>query len=800
MRWIEDPKNESAPEVATSVRPAERFLTMTRVVHIELEFARAERTDQPHVFEFRAQRYLLLRPQHGGAEFSWTKELLDDLERLRHPFCEATVKHRVGVLLRTFLEEAGWKERVDESRVGDARIIVTIRSAAAELYALPWELLELKGSGLFLADVPGLLLRYEWPQAPAIPDKVAGARRGRVLFAWSAAGGGVPADEHLRALRTALTDRFDSERDVVEHATLDALRDALAAQQRPPIDALHILCHGSASGGTFGLALDDRGDGGFVGADELGHLLARHAHEVRMVVLAVCDGGNVGAFGNLVGSVAQRLHRAGVQIVIASRFPLNAAESVAFTEVFYARLGGGALLVDAFLDARAVLWAGRASIQLYCRASEGDEIRLLAPGALPSAEAMQPPRTMTPTEALHDLLCDLYNGNTAGLRRLLSHDEELKGVVTSLPDEGTPLTLVVDKAGQLLAGRGLVPVLLARLLASEDFRRRRPDIERVAALWPGAAVAATRDDSGSRVTQGPAHEARPGGDPHRGGRDEGAKQRATRPAWDAQAELTPLLINGPLVAAQALQKALCDAPAAHESHRAVAERVAATIDALGEGISAAEALVDGCLRALESVNKEGRPADHAATQKVCRALVSAWMPHRYDADGEGIESLPGVGGCDDYAIKTDSPLMSEFPLARAQDRPAAVDPKRLRGVGSLDPPPVNAEMWSGDQAALQTAQDLAGENPARRRQFRDDDEGSLTFARDSLRSARRRRRPRNLTMTATEWNKLLPQRARAKLKELLPDLCQVELRTPGLREASLVGLLCDLFEDLEDIS
>lgn len=27
MRWIEDPKDESAPEVATRARPAERFLT-----------------------------------------------------------------------------------------------------------------------------------------------------------------------------------------------------------------------------------------------------------------------------------------------------------------------------------------------------------------------------------------------------------------------------------------------------------------------------------------------------------------------------------------------------------------------------------------------------------------------------------------------------------------------------------------------------------------------------------------------------------------------------------------------------
>ena len=369
---------------------------MTKVLHIELEFARAEHTARPHAFEFRPQRYILRTPGYGEAEFAWTPELLADLERLRHPRCESEVKHRVGGLLRAFLAGAGWElheEAIEQRRGGDAQIVVTIRSAAAELYALPWELLELGRSGLFLADIPGLLLRYDWPLVRPVEDRIpAGERRGRVLFAWSAAGGGVPANEHLVALRAGLGDRFDPERDVVAHATMDGLRDALAAGQGP-IDVLHLLCHGGAAGGTFGLALSDPDDPSLpelVGADELGRLLARHAHEVRMVVLAACDSGNMGVLGNHVGSVAQRLHRAGVQVVVGSRFPLSVAGSVAFTRTFYARLAGGAPLADAFMAARDALRADWASIQLYGRVGDGDEVRLLAPRPAAPAPAPAP--------------------------------------------------------------------------------------------------------------------------------------------------------------------------------------------------------------------------------------------------------------------------------------------------------------------------------------------------------------------------------------------------------------------------
>src|SRR6185503_18376170 len=97
--------------------------------------------------------------------------------------------------------------------------------------------------------------------------------------------------------------------------------------------------HGGAAGQTFGLVLDsDDPDGdeerAVVDAGRLRQLLAPYAGMVRLVVLAACAGGNAGAIGNELGSVAQTLHRAGIAAVIASRFPFSAAGSSRMTETF----------------------------------------------------------------------------------------------------------------------------------------------------------------------------------------------------------------------------------------------------------------------------------------------------------------------------------------------------------------------------------------------------------------------------------------------------------------------------------
>lgn len=385
---------------------------------IVLEFTRAERAGEAHAFRFAPQTYLLRTPGGGfnSAEFPWTGALLDDLRAVRDPSRGPEVVHRLGEALRSFLAGAGWdaqeREIVRAVREGE-RVHITVRSAAAELYALPWELLALRSTGQLLGAIPGLLIRYEWPDTTSFPDRFPAAqRRGRVLLAWSAAGGAVPAAEHLAAIREALGPAFDPARDVLPHASYAAIADALAQAQQhgPPLDALHLLCHGAQIGGSYGLAFDDVQAGGgpvLVDAGRLQQLLAPHAGMIRLVTLAACDSGDGGEPGNLLGSVAQMIHRAGVRALIASRFPLSIAGSSRLTAALYPALARGETLEMAVVAARAALardpgqldWA---SMQLYARADDGEATQIFGTGAkehVPEATPLASAPAPTPAPA-----------------------------------------------------------------------------------------------------------------------------------------------------------------------------------------------------------------------------------------------------------------------------------------------------------------------------------------------------------------------------------------------------------------
>lgn len=362
-------------------------------LNVILEFARADQAGDPYGFRFSPQDYLL-RSAGGGfesAQLVWNEALLADLEALRRPARDPARLARLGELLRQFLMPLGWAQH--EQRIlaagdrGDP-IVVTICSAAAELYALPWELLTLKSTGQHLGELPSLLLRYEWPETATAREQPAPREAGgRILLAWSAAGGAVPASEHLTAIQSACTagfHPFDSHRDVLAHATYRQLADTLAAAQKSgaPISVLQVLCHGAKAGSTFGLALDAKdGEQALVDAGQLRQLLAPYAGMVRLVVLMACDGGNPGALGNQLGSVAQTLHRAGIATVVASRYPLSVSGSVAFAQAFYAQLlVGPDSLENAVLTARRRLaqdtgqidWA---SLQLYAHRADGADTR-----------------------------------------------------------------------------------------------------------------------------------------------------------------------------------------------------------------------------------------------------------------------------------------------------------------------------------------------------------------------------------------------------------------------------------------
>lgn len=370
-----------------------------------LEFARTEEAGDPYAFRLEPQTYLL-RSAGGGfesIEIGWDKTLLDELAAVRLPGREPTLAQRLGELMRHFLQPAGWPQyevRILEAVAAQRPVILTVRSAAAELYALPWELCTLKSTGQHVGELPGVLLRYEWPETATTPEPPR-ARRGRILVCWSAAGGTVPAAELTASITRACqaaAHPFVPERDLIAHTSLERLAEALEQAQRSgqPIAVLHLLCHGAAAGPTFGLALDSEQPGKrtVVDAARLRQVLAPHVGMVRLVVLAACDASNSGVLGNQLGSVAQALHRAGIAQVVASRYPISVAGSLRLAEVLYAELLGKseaarpASLEAALLRVRQQLacdathldWA---ALQLYARAADGE---FQPPAHLPTAE------------------------------------------------------------------------------------------------------------------------------------------------------------------------------------------------------------------------------------------------------------------------------------------------------------------------------------------------------------------------------------------------------------------------------
>jgi hypothetical protein len=211
------------------------------------------------------------------------------------------------------------------------------------------------------------------------------ASRRRLLMAWSAAAGEVPASEHIDAIGGACRATgwdFKPARDVIQHASVGKLADALdqANSDGTPVVALHLLCHAGRAGRTWGLMLNgDEADEEGVAVDSwrLRQLLAPHADTLRLVVLAACGS----AHGREFDSVTQALHRAGIQSVVASRFPLSVPGAIRAAQTLYdAALTQQATLEEAVLltrkqlarDAVRLDWAG---LQLYARAADGHETR-----------------------------------------------------------------------------------------------------------------------------------------------------------------------------------------------------------------------------------------------------------------------------------------------------------------------------------------------------------------------------------------------------------------------------------------
>jgi class 3 adenylate cyclase len=360
------------------------------------EFARTDTPDDPYAFRFGPQSYTL-RTTHGGRKsvhLDWSEEFLRDLDALHAPHCDPGTAQRVGRALCSFLEPSGWTwhaQTIASATQQGMPVMVSVRSVAAELYALPWELLPLEATGQCLGELPGVLVRYEWPETHTVPARlIPDPRGGRVLVAWSAAAGAVPASEHIAAIQAACSaggQDFEPAHDVIAHASVGTIADVLdrASADGRPVSVLHLLCHGGRAGRTWGLMLDGtEHDDEPVAVDawRLRQLLAPHAGTLRLVVVQACGS----AYGREFDSVAQALHRAGIQSVVASRFPLSMSGSIRVAQTMYeAMLAQRRPLEDAFLSARKQLardaarldWAG---LQLYARQADGNVTHPLRAG------------------------------------------------------------------------------------------------------------------------------------------------------------------------------------------------------------------------------------------------------------------------------------------------------------------------------------------------------------------------------------------------------------------------------------
>ena len=409
---------------------------MSEPLSLVLEFARTDTPEDPYGFRFKPQDYTL-RTSHGGrkrAHLAWSTDFLDDLDALHGSSCDPAIVQRVGRALCSFLEPSGWTwhaQTIAAAIQRESTVLLTVRSAAAELYALPWELLPLEATGQCVGELPGLLIRYEWPETHTVPQRRArDAGPPRLLVAWSAAAGEVPAAEHIEvigaACRAAAWD-FKPARDVIQHASVGKLADALdrAKHEGTPIVALHLLCHAGRAGRTWGLMLngdDADEDGVAVDSWRLRQLLAPHADTLRLVVLSACGS----AHGREFDSVAQTLHRAGIQSVVASRFPLSVHGAIRAAQTLYdAALSQQATLEDSFLLARKQLardavrldWAG---LQLYARAADGHQTR---PFRAPWAES-PPADGSTPTGTRVDF-------DRLDLPALLDLQAQIRGALAS---------------------------------------------------------------------------------------------------------------------------------------------------------------------------------------------------------------------------------------------------------------------------------------------------------------------------------------------------------------------------------
>src|SRR5262249_18439681 len=153
----------------------------------------------------------------------------------------------------------------------------------------PWEVIQIGASGKYLSDHASAQVRYTIPGLEPREIQPVPPAPG-VLFAWSAAGGAVPHEEHAAAIRAAAEAGGATVRELAEvgEASWQAALDAGSRSVLP------LLGHGAsgAAGEPPGLSWGAADNPAVITAPRLARLLDSHAGAIRLVVLSACGSGD----------------------------------------------------------------------------------------------------------------------------------------------------------------------------------------------------------------------------------------------------------------------------------------------------------------------------------------------------------------------------------------------------------------------------------------------------------------------------------------------------------------------------
>lgn len=268
----------------------------------------------------------------------WTQNELELLvERLRNMGEEKPTTQylrQVGMQLGSAIHQINGMEAALTQR-GNEQITVYWQLDYPELARIPWELATrnqpphhhlLDEDISFVRTVPAVTqdAPAQWPTG--LNQSL------RLLFIWGeSAPDDVPHKTHRPALES-ICEEYGIEFVAQEISSVSALTDLCADSKSKPFHFVHILAHGAAKDGNWGLRLKDE----IAEPEQIAKALRAGGKTPAIVTVAACDSAN--DKDNSFGSVAYQLHAYGVPFVVASQFRLRKSASNISTAMVYEEL------------------------------------------------------------------------------------------------------------------------------------------------------------------------------------------------------------------------------------------------------------------------------------------------------------------------------------------------------------------------------------------------------------------------------------------------------------------------------